>query len=111
MSRTTWKRTERDIAGLIGGQRVPITGRARGDTPDVRHDWLAVEVKHRQSIPAWLTTALTQARAAVRGDQLPVAIIHRHGARHSEDIVCMRLADFTAWFGSVGEKEHGQNGG
>jgi len=105
MSRATWKRTERSIAGIIGGERVPVSGRQRGDQPDVRHDWLSVEVKHRQSIPAWLTTALMQARAAVRGDQLPVAIIHRHGGRHSEDIVCLRLADFTAWFGPVDESE------
>ncbi len=105
MSRATWKRTEREIAGIIGGERVPVSGRQRGDQPDVRHDWLSMEVKHRQSIPAWLTTALSQARAAMRGDQLPVAIIHRHGARHSEDIVVLRLADFTAWFGPVAESE------
>lgn len=105
MSRATWKRTERDIAGLIGGERVPVSGRWRGDQPDVRHDWLAVEVKHRQRVPQWLIGALTQARAAVRGEQLPVAIIHRHGARHTEGIVCLRLGDFTAWFGPVAERE------
>lgn len=105
MSRSTWKRTERNIAGIIGGQRVPVSGRQQDDQPDVRHACLSVEVKHRQSIPAWLTTALTQSRAAVRGDQLPVAIIHRHGGRHAEDIVCMRLADFAAWFGPVAETE------
>ncbi len=76
MSQSTWKRTERDIAGIIGGERVPITGRTRGDTPDVWHDRLAVEVKHRQSIPGWLTTALTQARrragrSVARGDHPP----------------------------------------
>jgi len=109
MSRATWKRTERSIAGLIGGERVPVSGRKRGDQPDVRHDWLAVEVKHRQSIPAWLTTALTQAHATVRGEQVPVAIIHRHGARHREDIVCR--ADFTARFGPKGDREDRQNGG
>jgi len=70
MSRATWKRTERSIAGLIGGERVPVSGRQRGDHPDVQHDWLSVEVKHRQSIPQWLTTALTQARAAVRGESV-----------------------------------------
>ncbi len=105
MSRSRWKATERVIASRIGGERVPVSGRQRGDQPDVRHDCLSVEVKHRQSVPAWLTVALTQARAAVRGDQLPVAIIHRHGAPHAEDIVCMRLANFTAWFGPVAESE------
>jgi len=103
MSRSRWKATERAIASRIGGERVPVSGRQRRDQPDVRHDWLAVEVKHRRSIPQWLTTALKQAHAAVRGDQLPVAIIHRHGARHTEDIVCLRLADFVQWFGPVDE--------
>jgi len=37
MSRATWKRTERSIAGIIGGERVPVSGRQRGDQPDVRH--------------------------------------------------------------------------
>ena len=105
MSRSRWKATERAIASRIGGERVPISGRQRGDQPDVRHRWLSVEVKHRGVIPQWLTTALTQAHAAVRGDQLPVAIIHRHGGRHTEDIVCMRLADFMQCFGPVDESE------
>jgi len=52
-----------------------------------------------------------QARAAVRGDQLSVAIIHRHGGRHGEDIVCLRLAAFVQWFGPVNEQEDGQNDG
>jgi hypothetical protein len=105
MNRAIWKRTEQSIAGIIGGERVPITGRARGDAPDVRHERLSVVVKHRQSIPAWLTTALTQARAAARGDQVPVAIIHRHGGRHGDDFLCMRLAVFVQWFGPVAESE------
>ncbi len=105
MSRATWKRTERDIAGIIGGERVPVSGRQRGDQPDIAHPWLSIECKHRQSVPQWLQEALKQARAAVRGDQLPVAIIHRHGGRHADDLVVLRLADFTAWFGPVAESE------
>ncbi len=40
MSRAIWQRTERSIAGIIGGERMPVSGRQRGDQPDVRHDWL-----------------------------------------------------------------------
>jgi hypothetical protein len=98
---SAWKRTERKIASIIGGERVPVTGRQRGDVPDIRHDWLSVECKHRRSVPQWLQEALQQAQAAVRGDQLPIAVIHPHGARHSDDLVVMRLGDFRDHFGPV----------
>jgi hypothetical protein len=32
-----WKQAERRIADLLGGQRIPVTGRQRGDTPDIEH--------------------------------------------------------------------------
>lgn len=98
MSKTnkTWKRTERKIAALTGGKRVPVTGRARGDAPDVAHDTLAIEVKHRAALPAWLHSAMAQAVASQRGEQLPIVILHEAGQRHAQDYVIMRLADFTS---------------
>ena len=78
---------------------MPITGRQRGDTPDVAHPWLSVEVKHRKSLPVWLLDAMDQARAAARSDQLPCAILHEAGRRHDDNLVLVRLGDFTAWFG------------
>src|SRR5262245_1570973 len=79
----TWKHNERVIAGLLGGRRVPITGRQRDDVPDVAHDWLSIECKHRRSVPAWLRDALAQAVAAVAGKlKLPVVILHQHGTKH-----------------------------
>ena len=101
MNRRSWKRSESRIAGLLGGKRVPVSGRGRGDAPDVAHPWLSVEVKSRTIIPKWLTTALAQARAAAQEGQLPVAIIHKAGGRHDRSIVVMRLDDFTTWFGGV----------
>lgn len=112
MSDKAWKRSERETAGLIGGERVPITGRQRGDAPDVWHDWLSVECKHRKGVPKWLRTAVSQALAAVRGEQLAVSIIHQHGSRHGDDLVVMRLSDFQAWFGDVlagAPKNNGQS--
>ncbi len=107
MTEKAWKATERQIAAALGGERVPITGRQRGSAPDVRHDWLAIEVKHRRRIPAWLLEAMAQARASAGASQLPIAVVHEHGHRFSEALVVLRLEDFREWFGetSIAVKE------
>ena len=102
MADKRWKATERRIAGLLGGRRVPVSGRGRGDAPDIAHPWLALEVKDRASLPAWLLDALDQAEASAQPDQLPVAVLHRAGDRHDQALVVLRLADFVTWFGDVG---------
>ncbi len=103
-----WKRTERAVAARLSGQRVPITGRQRGDVPDIKHRWLSIEVKSRKTLPAWLHTAMSQAVAAIRGVQLPVVILHQTGARHDDDIVCVRLGDWVEWFGQLDHPEDSQ---
>jgi len=85
---TAWKRTERRVAAELGGVRVPVTGRARGDAPDIAHERLSLEVKHRASLPAWLTGALEQARASGRDGRIPVAVLHASGARYG-DALCV----------------------
>ncbi|MEJ5225350.1 MAG: hypothetical protein WHV44_12910 [Anaerolineales bacterium] len=105
MGDKAWKRTERTIAARLNGQRVPITGRARGSAPDIAHPWLSIEVKHRKRLPLWLLEALDQARAAATDRQMPICILHQAGERHDNDLVLMRMSDFVAWFGSV-EIEH-----
>lgn len=99
MTDKPWKATERAVASRLGGRRVPITGRQRGDTPDVAHDWLSIEVKHRQSLPRWLTEAMSQAAAGAGLSQLPIVVLHEHGGRHDGDLVVLRLSDFVGWFG------------
>lgn len=100
---SAWKRTERRVAAVLGGgaKRVPVTGRQRGDVPDIAHPLFCPEVKHRKTIPAWLHDAMAQARAAMRGGQLPIVVLHQHGARHADDLVVIRLADFVAYFGEI----------
>jgi len=98
---TAWKNTEREIARLLGGHRVPVTGRQRGDVPDIAHEWLSIEVKHRRIVPAWLLDAMAQAEASKNGQQLPVVILHPHGKRHADNLVIIRLSDFIAWFGET----------
>ena len=51
MTDKSWKATGRAVAARPGGERVPVTGRQRGDVPDVAHGWLSIEVKHRQTPP------------------------------------------------------------
>ena len=95
MTNPAWKRTERRIAALLGGRRVPVTGRQRGDVPDIAHDQLSIEVKHRASIPQWLCEAIEQAQASATPAQIPIAVIHQHGKPYADALVVMTLADFT----------------
>ena len=101
MSEKPWKRCERAIAARLCGRRVPVTGRQRGDVPDVQHDAFAVEVKHRRHLPGWLREAVAQALAAQRDGQLPLVVLHEAGTRHADDLVCLRLGDFEDWHGRL----------
>jgi len=75
MHRSTWKAIERLWATRIGGTRVPITGRQRGDVPDIEHPKLSVEVKAGKTISSRQQTALVQAESARRGDKVPVVLL------------------------------------
>jgi hypothetical protein len=94
-----WKAAERAVASALGGRRVPITGRARGDVADVACPLFAVEVKSRLELPGWLLTAMAQAKASARGEQVPIVVLHEVGRRHAGDVVLLRLADFAALHG------------
>lgn len=96
-----WKAIERRIAALLGGRRVPVSGRGRGDQPDIAHRWLSLEVKDRATLPAWLLDALDQAEASATAEQLPVAVLHRAGDRHDHALVVLRLGAFIERFGDA----------
>ncbi len=105
MSDRSWKRSERAVAAILGGRRVPITGRQRGDAPDVAHPWLSIECKHRRALPAWIADALDQAAAASDGrKRLPIVVLHEAGQRHGSDVVMLTLADWVDWFGGVADE-------
>ena len=105
MTNPAWKRTERQIAAIIGGQRVPVTGRGRGDAPDIAHPRLSLEVKHRRTLPGWLLDAMSQAEAASRDGRIPVAVLHRHGGRYADDLCLLRLSDLVALIGGPKESD------
>jgi len=95
-----WKLTERMVAKFFGGKRVPITGRIRGSAPDIQHDWLSLEVKHRQDgVPKWLADAMNQAEASnLLGTKLPMVVIHGKGERHEDNLCVIRASDFKDWY-------------
>jgi hypothetical protein len=105
MPERSWKRTERAVAARLGGRRVPVTGRQRGDAPDIAHDVYSIEVKHRRRLPGWLREAVVQALAAQRDGQLALAILHEAGTHHDDDLVVVRLRDWLAWFGDLPQPE------
>lgn len=80
---------------------MPVTGRTRGDQPDVAHPLWGIEVKERQALPQWLLEAMQQARAAARGGQVAVVVLHQAGQRHSDDLAILRLADFVDLYGTL----------
>ena len=100
MADKAWKRTERQVAKELGGVRVPITGRQRGDAPDVAHADYSIEVKYRQRIPAWILDGMEQAIASkTADDDLPVLIIRAKGQGIKKALVCMELGEFKARYG------------
>ncbi len=90
-----WKACERRIADLLGGVRVPVSGRQRGATPDVEHPALSIEVKSRKTLPAWLLDALEQAQAATENERLPVAVLHQDCKPYRDALVVVWLEDFA----------------
>lgn len=95
-ARGSWKRTEREVAKRLGGERVPVTGRQRGDVPDIDHPLLSIEVKHWAALPVKLVDAMDQARKASRDGRVPVAVLHVGGGRYDDALCILRLADLAA---------------
>ncbi|MGH7920970.1 MAG: hypothetical protein ACREQM_13660, partial [Candidatus Dormibacteraceae bacterium] len=105
----SWKATERELAQLLGGERILVTGRVRGYAPDIDHPrfWSEVsEVKSRKNMPVLLRDGMDQAVKAVEwsvrkghGDRLPMLIVHQDGQRLENAIVCVRLRDARQWWG------------
>ena len=109
-SRGTWKAEERWWASKYGGKRVPVTGRQRGDAPDVAHPFFAFEIKYgKTNVPNRLVNALDQ--AAKSGQQtkpfptMPVVGVCAPGinsAYPKERIVVLQEPDFRMMAHALG---------
>ena len=98
MDRSTWKKEERWWAAQLGGRRVPVTGRQRGDAPDIEHALYSIEVKAGRVMSSRMREAMLQADASRRGDQRPLVCITQNSGRGrpKEHYVLLRLEDFLA---------------
>jgi hypothetical protein len=109
MKRSTWKAVERGFAEALGGRRVPVTGRSRGDAPDVEHEKWSIEVKAGRVMSQRLLMGMAQAEEAAKGtDKVPLLCISQsHGPGHPTDrLVMLRLADFQQLIGvGVGDTD------
>ena len=95
--RGTWKASERRIADILGGKRVPVSGRERGFAPDVEHDKFAIEHKYGKVLSTRFQTAIEQALAAAVGtDKLPLVTFEhaRKGGVGNIIGVTMLMDDF-----------------
>jgi hypothetical protein len=90
-----WKSCERKVAALLGGRRIPVSGRARGYSPDIHHERLSIEVKSRRKLPAWLEDAMKRAEACAQDGQLPLMVLHQDGQRYQDALIVMRLKDLS----------------
>jgi hypothetical protein len=106
VSRKSWKHAELVLARVLGGERVPVSGRARGWAPDIAHDVLALEVKTRRNMPQLLRVGMDQAVKAAgwyerrgQGSRLPVLVIHQDGTLFDNALVVVRLKDAREWWG------------
>ncbi len=90
-----WKACERRIAELLGGKRIPVSGRTRGDCPDVEHPTLSIECKSRKKLPNWIMDAMKQAEASAKDGRLPVVVLHQDHAPYAHSLVVLKLKDFV----------------
>ena len=92
-----WKAIERQIASILEGERVPVTGRTgqRGmESPDISHPMWSLECKHYSgaSVPKWLQNAMRQAGASLKPYHIaPVAVIHPAGTLVKDSLCVMPL--------------------
>ena len=100
-------RVEREVAAIMGGKRTPMSG-AIGDAlaadvtfpRDSVFSPLHVEVKARAMIPAYVTAAYLQAKAACSSLKSPAVVIKQD---RGNPFVFMDLAEFVTFTTALSE--------
>lgn len=100
-----WKKLERRVAALFGGQRrgADYGGKAGGKSDVIAPGW-SIECKllGRPSFAA-LRLAAEQAERAAKPDEIPIAVVKRKNDHDRNALVTMRLETFMEWFGGGAE--------
>jgi len=106
-ARATWKKSEARLAALIGGTRVPVSGRARGDAPDIEHPRFAVECKFGRVLGTRLLLGIAQAEAAAeKSGKTPLVLVEQTAGqgRPNRRYALLRLDDFIELLGGATER-------
>ena len=95
----TWKKFERSVGTFLSelgdlSVRIPVTGRVRGNVPDVTSEYLSIECKYRKQIPLWIKDAMSQAIASSRDGQTPVVFLKEKGSSFGDTLIIFRAKDF-----------------
>ena len=100
MNRETWKAQEREYAKLLGGRRIPVTGRAGSDVPDITSHTIVGEVK-KSSKGKCVSLKTLKALRGIKEvgnatHKIPVLFqAHKEaGKKNVEHVVSMYLDDF-----------------
>lgn len=100
-ARNTWKQRERNVAEVLGGQRIPVTGIDRHGA-DVVTPLLHVQVKHGRNRPSYLRDWLDGICGTAK-DAGKVGIVVWSAPREAQGdaLVVMRLSDFESLHGTL----------
>ena len=94
MTAQRWKRQERQIANVLGGVRLPNNGHGQCD---VRAPGMAVQVKTRGTLPAWLWAAVKQAGDDAAPTEAPVVVLAEvQPGRKARRLVVLELDAFVS---------------
>lgn len=95
---STWKRVEKDVGHMYGGDRIPITGRARGSAADCTSRYpLGIEVKHRKALANYIVDGMDQAVASCSEGDTPIVVLHKKYTSVDDCYVVMRIKDHLSW--------------
>ena len=108
MVRTSrWKAGERKSAdnlkdlGYGESKREPVSGRTRGDKPDIANETFSIEQKDRKGARGWkfMEDAMDQAiKSKKTPTQVPIVILHQKGNRYLDSLVVVRMRDLPHLF-------------
>lgn len=98
MAEKRWKRAERIVAKKTGGKRNLRKGVEEADVTGALNGRFVLEVKSRETLPAWITRGYMQAkRHADREGKIAALVIKEKNKK--DELVVMRLSDLIREIG------------
>jgi len=100
MTDKAWKRTERDICRLFGGERRGADYADQdGGKNDCINEFWSIEVKRwKRPIYSAMYQDVLNAEARASAGQIPIGVFLKKGQNTKDGLVSMRLETFLEWF-------------